>query len=115
MRSLLISLSFCWLAIAGCVSRPDRAEIFVETVPPGAACTLNRDGTPIATVSPTPGIAWVPPAADDITIECRRNGFRDATTVVHSASRMPSFGEALGGSVTRYDYQSPVTLTLTPQ
>ena len=115
MRSLPMSFTICCLAIAGCVSRPDRAEIFVETAPPGAVCTLSRDGAPIATVAPTPGIAWVPAAADDITIECRRNGFRDATTILHSASRMPSFGEALGGSVTRYDYEGPVTLTLTPQ
>ena len=63
MRSLSMSFAICCLAIAGCVSRPDRAEIFVDTAPAGATCTLARDGAPIATVSPTPGIAWVPPGA----------------------------------------------------
>jgi hypothetical protein len=28
---------------------------------------------------------------------------------------MPSFGEALGGSVTRYEYESLPVLALTPQ
>jgi hypothetical protein len=115
MRSLPLPILFCCLAAAGCVSRPDRVSVFIETAPLGATCTLIRDGAPIATVSPTPGIAWVPPGAEDIAIECRRNGFRDASAVVHSTSRMPSFGEALGGSVTRYEYESLPVLALTPQ
>ena len=115
MRRLRMSFIFCCVVLAGCAARPDRTQIFVDTVPAGAVCTLVRDGAPIATVSPTPGIAWVPPSADDITIACRRNGFLDASTVVHSASRMPSLGEALGGNVTRYDYESPPALVLTPQ
>lgn len=102
------------LATAGCVSRPDVAEVFVETQPPGAACTLTRDGLPIATVAPTPGIAMVPPAATDIAIECRRNGYREAAAVVHSRSSSPSFSQAIGGNISHYDYESPVSLELVP-
>lgn len=115
MRLLPMSLTISCLAVAGCVTRPDRAEIFVETTPPGADCTLVRDGEPIATVSPSPGIAWVPPGASDVTIACRRNGFHDTSAVAHSLSRNPSLSEAITGSITHYEYESPVVIALTPQ
>ncbi|HEX3536378.1 MAG TPA: hypothetical protein VHU15_06395 [Stellaceae bacterium] len=76
---------------------------------------MARDGEPIATVSPTPGIAWVPPGADDVTVTCRRNGFRDTAAVTRSLSRNPSLSEALAGSITHYEYENPVVLALTPQ
>ena len=116
MRRLPILFILYCVTVTGCASRPDRTEIFVDTAPPGAACTLTRAGVPVASVSPTPAIAWVPPGADDITIECRRNGYQEASAVVHSHSSMPAMGELFGGgSVVHYDYDSPVQLTLVPQ
>lgn len=115
MRRLPILFILCCVTVTGCASRPDRTEIFVDTAPPGAACTLTRAGVPVASVSPTPGIAWVPPGSDDITVECRRNGYQEASTVAHSRSRMAGVGELFGGDVVHYDYDSPVQLTLAPQ
>lgn len=110
MRYLPVFLAFCGLALAGCASRPDRTEIFVQTTPPGAGCTLLRDGQPIATVAPTPGIAWVPPSPSDIAIECRRSGFRDAAAIAHARPGQSGFFEASHGG-----YDSPVELTLAPR
>ena len=115
MRSLPIPLMLCCVAVAGCAQRPDRTEIFVETAPPGAACTLTREGLPVGSVSPTPGIAWVPPGSEDITVNCRRNGYREASAVTHSHSSMPGMSEFVGGGVVHYDYDSPVSMTLEPQ
>lgn len=66
--------------LTGCYSSPpDRAEILVNTAPPGAACLLSRAGQPLATVAPTPAIALVDPAATGLSVTCRRNGFADAS------------------------------------
>jgi hypothetical protein len=95
--------------VSGCTSRPDRPAVFVETAPPGAACTLLRAGQPIATIAPTPGIGLVPPGAGEIAIECRRNGFRDAAIMV---SARP--GEA-GVFEAAHDEYLPVSITLVPR
>jgi hypothetical protein len=109
MRFLAMPIVLSCVTLAGCApQRPDRTEIFVETVPPGAACTLTRDGLPVASVSPTPGIAWVPRGgSDDITVNCRRDGYREVSVVTHS--------HASGGLVAHYDYDSPMSLTLERQ
>jgi hypothetical protein len=109
MRLLLMPIVLCCVTLAGCApQRPDRTEIFIETAPPGAACTLTRDGLPVASVSPTPGIAWVPRGgSNDITVNCRRDGYREVSAVTHS--------HASGGLVVHYDYDSPISLSLERQ
>lgn len=64
--------------LAGCAMAPDRLEILVDTHPPGASCTISRQGQPIAAVAPTPAIALLDPSDAEITVLCRRNGFADA-------------------------------------
>ena len=68
--------------LASCASAPDRAEIFISTIPPGASCTLTRLGQPIGTAEPTPAIALVEPSDSEITILCRRQGYADATATL---------------------------------
>ena len=115
MRRLLVIAFFAPLVLAGCASRPDEASIFVQTAPPGAECTLSRGGQPIATVAPTPGIAVMSPAPDDVVVECRRSGFREASIVVHARHISPGVGEVLTGSTGRYEYETLPVLTLEPQ
>lgn len=114
MRHSPLLLVIGCLALSACASRPDEADIFVQTAPPGAACTLSRAGQPIATVEPTPGIAVVPPAADDVVIDCRRSGFQEASMVVHARHISPGVGEVLTGGTGRYEYETPPVLTLVP-
>jgi hypothetical protein len=115
MRGSLLFGSFACLVLAGCASRPDEASIFVQTAPPGAECTLSRAGQPVATVAPTPGIAVLSPAPDDVSIDCRRSGFREASIVVHARHVSPEVGEVLTGSTGHYEYEAPPVLTLAPQ
>jgi hypothetical protein len=68
--------------IAGCSSIPEPPELLVNTVPPGASCTLTRAGQPIGNIGPTPGIALVDPSAGGMTVECRRQGFADAVVAL---------------------------------
>ena len=57
---------------------PEQAEILVNTSPPGAVCLLTGQGLPLVTISPTPAIALVEPAAGGLAVSCRRVGFADA-------------------------------------
>ena len=106
MRLDLMVMIFCVAALAGCRSTPERSEILVGTAPPGASCQLTRLGQPIATADPTPAIALVDPAPAEIVVQCRRQGFADATAVL-AARPTRSFW---GGS----DYQGSVELVMTP-
>jgi len=100
---------------AGCSpDRPEKVEIFVATVPPGAACTLIRAGQPIATVDPTPGIALVLPGPEDIAVNCSRTGFAPAVATVHSRKPEQSFGTLLRGGPNE-TYDGSITLPLTPR
>ena len=115
MRCLPLSLVLCCLTLAGCASRPDEASIFVQTTPPGAECTLTRDGQQIAIVAPTPGIAVVAPAASDVLVECRRSGFREGSFTVHARKQDAGFGDLLNGGIAHYGYENPSPLVLRPQ
>jgi hypothetical protein len=49
-------------------------SIAVMTEPPGASCTLSRDGGVIAVVNPTPGTVTVSKSTRDIAVNCSRPG-----------------------------------------
>lgn len=97
--------------LAGCSSPQQRSEIYINTVPPGASCQVSRDGTAVATVDPTPGIALVDEtSAAEASIRCRRSGFAEAAVVAPTHEGPTDF---FGGGG-RHVYDNPVTVTLTP-
>ena len=114
LLSLTVTAVLCAGLLCGCSSQPDRTEILVGTTPPGASCILFRLGQPIATVAPTPGIALVEPAAGDITILCRRQGFEDAVLTLPVREAGPSFGTIVYGR-SPYDYPPRVGIELRPR
>lgn len=59
-------------------------EILVSTNPPGAGCTLEREGQPIATIGATPGSALVKRRKYDITVRCKKEGFEEAIYINNS-------------------------------
>ena len=79
MRYGLLAECLCAAGLlSGCYGgAPERAEILVNTAPPGASCVLSQAGQPIAAVAPTPAIALVDPAAAVLAVSCRRSGFAD--------------------------------------
>lgn len=103
MQRILAVAALGVVVITGCSFEPDRLEILVATTPPGAACLLTRAGQPLATVDPTPAIAWVDPVGGEIAVHCRRPGFADAVGAVPGVRTHASFG-----------YQTRVDITLQP-
>jgi hypothetical protein len=98
--------------LPGCFAPVDRVEILVDTVPPGASCTLSRLGQPIATAEPTPAIALVDPGAGEIAVLCRRRGFEDAMAALAEPPAAPHFDLLFGPPP--FDYGHRVSLALKP-
>ena len=108
------------LAAAACASTGQHVErapprgktqqLVVRTDPPGAACSISRAGTTIATVDPTPGVVTVARKFASIVVACRKDGYLDrkwefpvtnAADVERDAGmlREPSrAGQAIGGT-----------------
>jgi hypothetical protein len=94
----------------------------VNTNPAGAACSLNRQGSSIARIEPTPGAATIKKTKYDITIVCNKEGFQEATYLNHSGAAGATFGNiVLGGGIgwaidsasgADNKYDTPVNLTL---
>jgi hypothetical protein len=113
MRHKVILAALC-AVVSGCGLPPEDPGILVATTPPGASCTLTRLGQPIANVAPTPGIALVEPAAGDITILCRRQGFEDAAVTLPVRDAEPSFGTIVYGR-SPYDYLPHGDIVMRPR
>ena len=73
-------------ALAGCATLLEGTsqEILVSTNPPGATCTLEREGQTIATIATTPSAALVQRRKYDITIRCKKEGFQEAVFINNS-------------------------------
>ena len=114
--------------VAGCASvfEGTSQEILVTTDPPGASCTLEREGIAIGAIPATPGAAFVKKNKYDIVITCNKLGFDEVIYVNHSDVAAVTVANALGGVFTGgaawaidsasgadNKYDSPVNITLT--
>jgi hypothetical protein len=112
--------------LAGCSSivEGSKQEIAVTTTPPGASCSLNREGEKIAAIDKTPGSVTIEKTKNDITVICELDGYQKTDTVNESGTAAATFGNILlGGAVgwvidsaTGSDnkYDTPLTIALTP-
>lgn len=99
-------------------------DINVTTDPAGAACELKTAGTPLGSVSPTPGTLQVKKGRGDIEVVCKKAGYVDASGVVSSSLQGWTFGNILLGGVIGVvidagsgairEYESEIYVKLTP-
>lgn len=114
------------LLVSGCSSiiEGTSQEIVINTNPPGADCSLIREGISIAHVNPTPSAATIKKTKHDITIECELEGYQKATYFNNSGAAGATFGNIiLGGGIgwavdsaagADNKYDSPVNITFVP-
>lgn len=127
MKSLqLILILVCMAAITGCATivKGKSQTVTVDTKPPGAICTLTRDGETVAVVSPTPGSIAVDKSGDAITVTCKREGYQDSTGLIGTKFQAMTFGNVIfggiigaavdAGSGAMHEYEPIVTITLIP-
>jgi hypothetical protein len=98
MRRALVSVL---LILAGCasISHGTTEQVTITTAPPGASCTLTRQGLSIATVAETPGVALVQRDKRDILATCSKPGYQTAIRTLHSGVAGSSFGNILLGGL----------------
>lgn len=71
----------------------------VSTTPAGASCDLDRQGTHLGTISPTPGTMRIEKSKNDITITCKKDGFQPVS-VSHTPRFVgTTFGNIIAGGV----------------
>src|ERR1043166_6367138 len=88
--------------LSGCssITEGTSQEIVVNTTPEGANCSLVREGISVARIDPTPGAATIKKTKDDITIECTKKGYENATYFNKSGIADGTFGNIiLGGGI----------------
>jgi Putative peptidoglycan binding domain len=129
--SRVVLLGSVGLGIVGCsaITKGTTQEIFINTNPRGATCTLVREGETIGTVDSTPGRVNVSKTKHDIAITCDRPGYQTATYYNKSGWESGSGGAGIAldvlltlglssaidsatGADNRYD--SPVNITMIP-
>jgi hypothetical protein len=124
MRRCLAPLLLLLPAACASVSSGISQDIDVATDPPGATCTLSRNGEEIARVAPTPGRANVSKSGRAIEMSCSRAGHQPASRTVDSSFQAMTLGNVLIGGVigvaidagtgAMHYYPANVSLTLPP-
>jgi hypothetical protein len=120
----------CWLAVvaaaSGCASIVEGTDqsVTVQTTPSGAICELKRDGAVIGVVNPTPGTVTVDKSKYDIAVNCKKDGYQDASGAFSSGFQGMTFGNILfggligvavdAGSGAMHEYPASVTVAMVP-
>lgn len=97
---ILASLFFLvWFTGCATVIKGTDESISVLTDPSGAVCDLDRDGTTIGVVNPTPGTLEVDRDKDDILVTCRLDGYEDSTAILSSEFTGFTIGNVILGGL----------------
>tara|TARA_R110002110_G_scaffold415852_1_gene658131 strand:+ start:35439 stop:36002 length:564 start_codon:yes stop_codon:yes gene_type:complete len=72
-------------------------SITVITNPSGASCTLEREGTSIAVVNPTPGTVTVDKSKNNIAVLCTKADHETSAGTLASSFEAMTFGNVLIG------------------
>lgn len=112
---------------SGCatITKGNSQAFTVDTRPPGAVCTLSRDGDTLAVVNPTPGTINISKDKDVIRVSCIKEGYKTNLGDVGSEFQAMTLGNVLfggligvavdAGSGAMNQYPPTVTLTLIPE
>jgi hypothetical protein len=124
-----IGLAHLVIAVAllsGCatITKGSSQTVTIDTRPPGATCTLARDGKRFAIVNPTPGAISVEKASEPISVSCTREGYFESAGTLESSFQAMTFGNIIFGGLigvavdaasgALHQYQPLVTITLIP-
>jgi hypothetical protein len=112
------------LLAAGCASitTGTTQTIDISSSPDGAICTLTRAGAKLGTIT-TPGNLSIKRSRDSITVDCTKEGYEDARTIMNAQAEKATYGNAIFGGIigmavdnstganSRYDPSVAVELT----
>ena len=116
---LICSLLF----IAGCssIADDDRQVMTVETKPSGAECTLQNEQGKFVVAS-TPGTVTINTACEDLSVTCKKDGYKAASASLQDSHKGIVWGNVLFGGIVGYavdrssgaagEYPSTVTVII---
>ena len=123
----LLGCVACVVLLNGCatITKGHSQAVTVNTNPPGARCTLTREGSQFAVADPTPQTLQVEKDKDPITVSCRKAGYEENIGVVASEFQAMTLGNVVfggligvvvdAGSGAMNEYPPLITITLIPQ
>ena len=89
------------VVLGGCatLTASSSQTVTLTTDPPGAVCTLRREGLVVGIIKPTPGSLSVGKSHSDIDVTCTKQGYVGAVGRVGSKFPPMTFGNVLFGGV----------------
>lgn len=87
------------LSACATVTSGTNHTLLVESDPAGATCILQRDGTNIAAVNPTPGSVRISKSRHDITVNCEKADHEATSSTVTAGFQGMTLGNVLIGGV----------------
>ena len=89
------------LSIAGCatITQGTDQTLAVNSQPPGAACTLTREGAVIAEVANTPGSVSVSKSTHGIVVDCDKPGYFGSTVLKSELNAATAGNVVIGGLI----------------
>jgi hypothetical protein len=87
--------------LPGCatVTTDDHQSVAIRSDPPGATCQVAQGGEVIATISQTPGTAFVGKSRHDLAINCTLPGYYPGAAVLDSHFQDMAYGNLLVGGL----------------
>jgi membrane-associated protease RseP (regulator of RpoE activity) len=90
------------ISLTGCATIMEGTgqSVTISTDPAGAACTVDRGGTRVGQVNPTPGSLRLDKSKDDLQVACTKDGFQTSTVSRSSKFVGTTFGNIIIGGLT---------------
>lgn len=120
---IIVSLS---LMLPGCATifEGTSQSVSISTDPAGADCTIERAGTRIGQINPTPGSIHIDKSKNDLSVLCTHAGYLPATVAQSPKFQATTFGNILIGGLVgvvvdaasgaNFQYPNDVRISLAP-
>ncbi len=113
-------------ALPGCATIMEGTgqSVSVATTPAGATCEMDRAGTKLGNVNPTPGSLRIDKSKNDLDLTCSKPGYQQARTSTSPKFVGTTFGNIVFGGLigvavdaatgANYQYPSEIKVELAP-
>ncbi len=89
------------IVLNGCatITTGETQSITIDTLPPGATCTLTRDGQTLGVVESTPGSITVDKSEKFIDTRCSKEGYQEVSSAITPGAQGMTAGNILFGGI----------------